>query len=109
MTGLLFVFRQYAPNDLPLCTAEFFGSPVDALESNIPASGDMTDWKEQRYEGGWGWITVMSAFLAEFIVFGSMKALGVLITAMKGDFDTDLWIVGSLSSLHLGVQFALSK
>ena len=63
----------------------------------------------QHYqEGGWGWFVVLTAFLAEFIVFGTLKAFGVLLTAMKDNFDTDLWIIGSISALHYGVQFTLS-
>ncbi|XP_038046376.1 monocarboxylate transporter 13-like [Patiria miniata] len=59
-------------------------------------------------EGGWGWVAVFSAFLAELIVYGSLKAFGVLITSMKEDFQTNLWIVGSICALHFGVQFVLT-
>ncbi|XP_038052776.1 monocarboxylate transporter 9-like [Patiria miniata] len=59
-------------------------------------------------EGGWGWIVVFAACLSEFVVAGSLKAFGVLITGMKDDFDTGLWIIGSINSLHLGVQFILT-
>ena len=66
--------------------------------------------KVQHYrEGGWGWFVVLSAFLAEFVNIGSLKALGVLITAVKEDFETDLWIIGSINSLHLAVTSILSK
>ena len=66
--------------------------------------------KVQHYrEGGWGWFVVLSACLVEFVNIGSLKALGVLITAMKQDLETDLWIVGSINSLHLGVINILSK
>ncbi|XP_038053361.1 uncharacterized protein LOC119725842 [Patiria miniata] len=63
----------------------------------------------KRYlEGGRGWVVVFAACLAEFIIVGSLKAFGVLITAMKDDFDTGLWVIGSINSLHLGVQFILT-
>ncbi|XP_038053262.1 monocarboxylate transporter 13-like [Patiria miniata] len=59
-------------------------------------------------EGGWGWFVVLSAFLAEVIIYGSLKGLGVLIIAMKDDFQTDLWVIGSIDSLHFAVQFVLT-
>ena len=60
-------------------------------------------------EGGWGWLVVLSAFLAEVIVYGSLKGLGVLLVNMEQDLETDLWVIGSIYTLHFAVQFALSK
>ena len=58
-------------------------------------------------EGGWGWVVVGSCFIVEFIVCGTLKALGVLISPMKDDFGKDVWIFGSIVSLHYGMQFVL--
>ena len=66
----------------------------------------MTNSKQYR-EGGWGWFVVLACFMAEFVVYGTLKAFGVLITAMKEDLNTDLWIIGSITSLHIGVHFTL--
>ncbi|XP_038049220.1 monocarboxylate transporter 11-like [Patiria miniata] len=55
-------------------------------------------------EGGWGWAVVLACFMTEFIICGNLKALGVLITYMKEDFGTELWVVGSIVSLHYAVQ-----
>ena len=60
-------------------------------------------------DGGWGWVLVFSSAVAEFIVVGSLKAFGVLLVTMKNDFEEDLWVIGTINSLHLGVQFILSK
>ncbi|XP_038064138.1 monocarboxylate transporter 12-like [Patiria miniata] len=59
-------------------------------------------------EGGWGWAVVLACFVTEFIVYANLKALGVLITSMKEDFGTELWVVGTIVSLHYAVQFTLS-
>ena len=66
----------------------------------------MTNSKQYR-EGGWGWFVVLACFMAEFVVYGTLKALGVLITAMKEDLNTDLWIIGSITAVHIGVHYIL--
>ncbi|XP_022086021.1 monocarboxylate transporter 13-like [Acanthaster planci] len=59
-------------------------------------------------EGGWGWIIVLATFFSKFIVFGSLKAFGVLLKTVAEDLETQLWVVGSICALHFGVQFTLS-
>ncbi|XP_038051467.1 monocarboxylate transporter 12-B-like [Patiria miniata] len=59
-------------------------------------------------EGGWGWAVVLACFVTEFIAFGNLKALAILITSMKEDFGTELWVVGSIVSLHYAVQYIMS-
>ena len=60
-------------------------------------------------EGGWGWVIVLASFMTELIYFGNLKALGVLITSMAEDLDTELWVVGSIASLHYAVRSLLGK
>ena len=63
----------------------------------------------KRYdEGGWGWFVVLACTVAEFVIFGTVKALGILITPMKEDLGTGLWIMGSISVLHIVVHYILS-
>ncbi|XP_022112176.1 monocarboxylate transporter 13-like isoform X2 [Acanthaster planci] len=62
-----------------------------------------------RYqEGGWGWAVVLANFTIELVFFGNLKALGVLIASMTEDFDTELWVVGSIASLHYAIQTLLA-
>ncbi|XP_038049219.1 monocarboxylate transporter 12-like [Patiria miniata] len=68
----------------------------------------MTTVSPSYREGGWGWAVVLAFFMLQFVFFGILKALGVLITSMKEDFGTKLWVVGSIASLHYAVQFILS-
>ena len=59
-------------------------------------------------EGGWGWFVALACFLNDFVVLGTLKGFGILLTAVAQDLATELWIVGSITSVHAGVYFLLS-
>ncbi|XP_038056136.1 monocarboxylate transporter 13-like [Patiria miniata] len=42
----------------------------------------------------WGWIMVATLFICNLVVYGNLKALGVLLIPMTNDLDSDLWLVG---------------
>ncbi|XP_022086657.1 monocarboxylate transporter 11-like [Acanthaster planci] len=59
-------------------------------------------------EGGAGWVVVCAAFLSQFILYGNLKAGGVLITKKSEDFGTSLWTIGLIDALNSAMQCALS-
>ncbi|XP_038071341.1 monocarboxylate transporter 12-like [Patiria miniata] len=64
--------------------------------------------KGSHREGGVGWAVVFAAFLTQFILYGNLKAGGVLLTNKSKDFETRLWTVGLIDAMYYGMQFALS-
>ena len=60
---------------------------------------------QQYEEGGWGWVVLASAFATEFITFGNLKALGVLVEPIRRDLDTDLWLTGWMVSIVQALQY----
>ena len=50
-------------------------------------------------------VVLAGALLSEFIVFGNIKALGVLLTSISQQFDTDLWLTGWMVSLSFAATF----
>ena len=68
----------------------------------------VTETKGYR-EGGWGWPVVFSVFLSQFILYGNLKATGVLITHIHQDYKTSLWTIGLINSLYYAMQFLLCK
>ncbi|XP_071810343.1 monocarboxylate transporter 12-like [Asterias amurensis] len=53
----------------------------------------------------WGWVVVVATFVALFITFGNLKALGVLLLAMQNDFNSDVWIIGWMAVLYNSISF----
>ncbi|XP_038057770.1 monocarboxylate transporter 13-like [Patiria miniata] len=41
-----------------------------------------------------GWIMVATMFVCYLVVYGNLKALGVLLIPMTNDLDSDMWLVG---------------
>ncbi|XP_038075878.1 monocarboxylate transporter 13-like [Patiria miniata] len=58
-------------------------------------------------EGGWGWVVLFAAFMAQVFVYGNIKALSVLAETIATEYDTDLWLVGWVASMSLAVQLLL--
>ncbi|XP_038056073.1 monocarboxylate transporter 1-like [Patiria miniata] len=62
-----------------------------------------------------GWVMVATAFTSNLVVFGNLKALGVLLFPMTNDLDSDLWLVGWIlvfygilhSFMGLGAAFSV--
>ncbi|XP_022088657.1 monocarboxylate transporter 13-like [Acanthaster planci] len=48
----------------------------------------------------WGWIMVAATFVNCFLIFGQLKALGVLLIPMTDDFVSDLWLIGWVVVLY---------
>ncbi len=70
----------------------------------------MTGKGARRYrEGGWGWPVVFAVFLSQFILYGNLKATGVLITHIHHEYQTTLWTIGLINSLYYAMQFLLCK
>ncbi|XP_038052772.1 monocarboxylate transporter 2-like [Patiria miniata] len=44
---------------------------------------------------------VGAAFVNSFVIYGQIKALGVLLIPMTNDLDSDLWLVGWIAILHV--------
>ena len=60
-------------------------------------------------EGGRGWVIVLSACLTQFILYGNLKATGVLITNQTLEFETKLYVIGLINALYYGMQSSLCK
>ncbi|XP_071810084.1 monocarboxylate transporter 12-like [Asterias amurensis] len=55
-------------------------------------------------EDPWGWVVVGATFVAFFITYGNLKALGVLLLAMQNDFNSDVWIIGWIAVLYNSIS-----
>ncbi|XP_071784361.1 monocarboxylate transporter 12-like [Asterias amurensis] len=55
-------------------------------------------------EDPWGWVVVGATFVAFFITYGNLKALGILLLAMQNDFSSDVWIIGWMSVLYNSIS-----
>ncbi|XP_071804019.1 monocarboxylate transporter 12-like [Asterias amurensis] len=48
----------------------------------------------------WGWVVVGATFVVLLISYGNLKALGVLLLAIRNDFNSDVWIIGWMAVLY---------
>ncbi|XP_038057772.1 monocarboxylate transporter 11-like [Patiria miniata] len=48
----------------------------------------------------WGWVMVATLFICNLVVYGNLKALGVLLIPMTNDLDSDLWLVGLIAVFY---------
>ncbi|XP_038054981.1 monocarboxylate transporter 14-like [Patiria miniata] len=48
----------------------------------------------------WGWVMVATAFTCCLVLYGNLKALGVLLIPMTNDLASDLWLVGWVAVLY---------
>ena len=49
-------------------------------------------------------VIVAAAFTAQFLIYGNIKALGVLVNAVSDHFDTEIWLTGWVVSISFAVQ-----
>ena len=52
---------------------------------------------------GWAWLVSLGSFVALFLETGMVKALGVLLPALREQFATKTWIIGLIISVVPGV------
>ena len=52
---------------------------------------------------GWAWLVSLGTFAAEFLETGIVKALGVLLPALREQFATQTWIIGLIISIVPGI------
>ena len=52
---------------------------------------------------GWAWIVCLGCFVATFLETGMVKALGVLLPALREQFVTQTWIIGLIISIVPGI------
>ena len=58
---------------------------------------------EVEADKGWVWIVCLGSFVAMFLETGMVKALGVLLPALREQFATQTWIIGLIISLVPGI------
>ena len=56
-----------------------------------------------------GLIICFGAFIALLLETGMVKSLGVLLPAMRDEFSTDTWVIGSVISLMPGYGIVTCK
>ncbi|XP_022091214.1 monocarboxylate transporter 13-like [Acanthaster planci] len=52
----------------------------------------------------WGWVMVAAAFVNCFVIYGQLKALGVLLIPISNDYNCDLGLIGWIAVLYGMVQ-----
>ena len=45
-------------------------------------------------DGGWAWIVCAGAFVALLLETGMVKALGLLLPALREEFSSSTWLIG---------------
>ncbi|XP_070554060.1 monocarboxylate transporter 13-like [Ptychodera flava] len=54
-------------------------------------------------DGGWGWMVVLSSFLAQMLQAGTLLATGVLVSELTEHFDSDVAEVSIIFSVAIGL------
>ena len=55
-----------------------------------------------RKDTGWSWLICFGAFVVYFLESGLVKCLGVLLPALRAEFQTHTWVIGLIISLMPG-------
>ena len=65
--------------------------------------------KPTNKDNGWAWLVCFGAFIAFLLETGLVKCLGVLLPALREEFETHTWVIGLIISLMPGYGFVACK
>ncbi|KAL2083389.1 hypothetical protein ACEWY4_021162 [Coilia grayii] len=63
---------------------------------------------EKALDGGWGWVIVISAFMAQFLAFGSPQSVGVLYPEWLSTFQEGKGMTAWVGSMVSGIALLTS-
>ena len=58
----------------------------------------------RKLEGeSWRWMVLISCFFSKLFIQGIRKSFGVLLPTLEREFNTEVWILGSVVALFISV------
>lgn len=96
---------------LPLLTPllSLYLSPDPRFKSSLSLISMSGVTAEKALDGGWGWVIVVSAFMAQFLAFGSPQSVGVLYPEWLSTYQEGKGMTAWVGSMVSGVALLTSE